>query len=102
MTNNANDFIEELSAWAESDEPVTIEGRTLTGKDAANAGRQALAKAGRPTLGEENAIGHGRSPRRQVRLDRQTNERLDSYAKHHGKTASQVIREALEEFLTSV
>lgn len=54
---------------------------------------------GRPNLGQDHATGRGRSPRRQVRLPRQTDAALDAYVKAHGTTASAVIRDALEAYL---
>lgn len=101
MTDIDNNLIEQLSAWAESGAPFETPGKVLRGPEAAKAGRAALARAGRPNLGNENATGKGRSPRRQVRLNTSTNKRLDEYAKAHGKTASEVIREALDDFLAS-
>lgn len=54
---------------------------------------------GRPNLGSARATGHGRSPRRQVRLPEDLNNRLDAYADAKDLTVSDVIRAALEAYL---
>lgn len=90
----------ELADWAESDDATQDPqiSPVLRGDDAQRASR-ALLKRGRPTLGEGHATGQGRSPRRQVRLDVKTNERLDAYAAQTNTSASQVIRDALDHYL---
>ena len=55
---------------------------------------------GRPGLGQAHATGRGRSPRRQVRLPEHTNAALDAYIEKHGTTASAVIRDAVEAYLS--
>jgi len=55
---------------------------------------------GRPGLGQSHATGRGRSPRRQVRLPEHTNAALDAYIEKHGTTASTVIRDAVEAYLS--
>ena len=55
---------------------------------------------GRPGLGQSHATGRGRSPRRQVRLPEHTNAALDAYIEKHGTTASAVIRDAVEAYLS--
>ena len=60
---------------------------------------RAFLGRGRPTLGADHATGEGRSPRRQVRLDSRTNARLDAYAAATGTSASQIIRDALADYL---
>lgn len=93
-----------LAEWAENDPgfhdalsagkagAATEEGRR-------EAAAMIAAAKGRPSLGSSQAEGTGRSPRRQVRLPHELNERLDSYAAAHGNTPSEVMREALERFL---
>lgn len=56
---------------------------------------------GRPNLGASRATGHGRSPRRQVRLPEELNKQLDSYATARGESVSDVIRDALTHYLAS-
>ena len=89
-----------LAEWAESDEATHTPQTSpvFRGKDAARASRAFLAR-GRPTLGAAHATGQGRSPRRQVRLDARTNARLDAYAAATGTSASQIIRDALADYL---
>ena len=54
---------------------------------------------GRPNLGEDRAAGRGRSPRRQVRLPQDLNTRLDAYARAQETTVSDIIRDALTDYL---
>lgn len=56
---------------------------------------------GRPNLGANHATGEGRSPRRQVRLPRDLNVRLDDFAKAQAVTPSDVIRDALTDYLNT-
>lgn len=72
----------------------------LRGDDAKRSGQEFLARvsAGRPNLGAGTATGRGRSPRRQVRLDEDTNDWLDRYVEQHRLTPSEVIRRALVAF----
>lgn len=58
-----------------------------------------VTTGGRPNLGRARATGHGRSPRRQVRLPEDLNNRLDAYADAKDLTVSDVIRAALEAYL---
>lgn len=88
---------EALNAWAESDAPIKIPGRELRGRQAAEAGQAVLRQVGRPSLSGQT--GAGRSPRRQVRLDLDTSERLDSYAAQTGRTPSDIIRDAVRAYL---
>ncbi len=92
---------EAMSAYVESDEFFNEPpaGRTLTGAEAQAATRDLLARVGgRPNVGHRRAQGKGNSPRRQVRLPENINQQLDTYAAETGQTASQVIRDALENF----
>lgn len=93
-TTPAGFDVDALAEWAESDEATHTPQTSpvFRGKDAARASRAFLGR-GRPTLGE------GRSPRRQVRLDSRTNARLDAYAAATGTSASQIIRDALADYL---
>ena len=93
-----------MADWAESDDvfvrPATA--RTRTGKEAQAVGQEILERfAGRPNVGHTRAQGSGNSPRRQVRLPEDINTQLDRYAAQTGKTASQVIRDALESYLSA-
>lgn len=54
---------------------------------------------GKPNLGHNNATGRGRSPKRQVRLPEELNDRLDRFTAVHDTDASHVLRQALAEYL---
>lgn len=99
QTPGAVDF-DALADWAESDEATQTPQTSpvFRGEDAARASRAFLGR-GRPTLGADHATGKGQSPRRQVRLDARTNARLDAYAAKTGTSASQIIRDALTNYL---
>ena len=90
----------ELADWAETDN-ATHDPQTspvFWGKDARHAS-QALLKRGRPTLGEDHATGKGHSPRRQLRLDAETNTRLDAMAAETGRSPSDIMRTAIIDYL---
>lgn len=90
---------EALSEWAESDAIFdTPHGPVVRGAAAAREGRHAVM-AGRPNLGQATASGKGPSPKRQVRLDSDTNAALDAYAAAHDMKAAEVIRAALHAYL---
>lgn len=99
MTETPGVDLDALTAWAESDDPAHAPGTTRHGGEAARAGKAELALAGRPTLGHRHATGNGRSPRRQVRLPADLNDRLDRLAGKAGKTSSMLIRDAVEDYL---
>lgn len=95
-----------LADWAENDPEFfdalrsahVIEGTDATRHEAAE---MIKAARGRPSLGEEQAKGRGRSPRRQVRLPEELNRKLDVFAAEHERTPSEVMREALESYLSA-
>lgn len=92
----------DLSAWAESDAAIEALENSTTPRDTAE-GRfalQAFRQAGRPRLGG-NQHKIGRSPRRQVRLPDELNTALDSYAARHNIKPSEVMRQALSQFLSN-
>lgn len=88
----------DLTAWAESDGPVD-DGLTLSDEEARRLTDRTLHMAGRPSLDSRRATGEGRSPRRQVRLPRAMNDELDSFARKTDTTPSEVIRDAVGEYL---
>ena len=90
--------LNDLVAWADSDEPV-VSGQVVTGAEADRMADEALRMAGRPSLGHSRETGEGRSPRRQVRLPQELNAELDRYARDEQTTASEVIRLAVSEYL---
>ncbi len=95
--------ITELADWAASDDLFDTDQTSpvLTGDQARAASRAFLAGmgVGQPNLGQTHAQGTGRSPRRQVRLPPDLNDRLDRYARAHGGNASEIIRDALGDYL---
>jgi hypothetical protein len=92
---------EALSAWAENE--MTLRPNSTTAKHgpaAAQAGRELLERVGaggRPSLSGEDEP--GASPRRQVRLPRTLSQRVDALAKKQHRTASDVMREAVEDYV---
>ncbi|CEI27560.1 Hypothetical protein PFCIRM516_09645 [Propionibacterium freudenreichii] len=74
----------------------------LVGDQAVEASRALLARVGHPSLGHGNATGCGRSPKRQVRLPEELNDRLDRFTAAHNTNASQIMRRALEDYLDRV
>lgn len=92
-----DDLEARLVAWAESDAPFSTPGRILRGEAA--AGRRVISWAGRPNVGERHATRRGSSLRRQLRLDAATNARLDVMAAETGRSASDIMRTALIDYL---
>lgn len=88
----------ELTAWAESDGPVD-DGFILGDEEDRRLADRTMRMAGRPALGSHRATGEGRSPRRQVRLPRELNDELDRFAKQTDTTPSEVIRDAVGEYI---
>ena len=80
--------------------PTIGHGTSRDGSRISDADLDAILR-GRPGLGQSHATGHGRSPRRQVRLPEHTNAALDAYIEKHGTTASAVIRDAVEAYLAT-
>ena len=79
--------------------PAVGRGTRRDGSPFRNTDLDAILR-GRPPLGQSHATGRGRSPRRQVRLPEHTNAALDAYIEKHGTTASAVIRDAVEAYLS--
>lgn len=84
----------ELSPIGEPSGPVRFESAEEVARFIVSA-----HPGGRPNLGEDRAAGRGRSPRRQVRLPQDLNARLDDYARAQETTVSDVIRDALTDYL---
>lgn len=59
-------------------------------------------RRGRPTLGHRYPQGTGRSPKRSARLPEALDHRLDAYLRAKGLRSSEVIRDALEQYLDQV
>ena len=84
----------ELAPIGEPSGPVRFESAEELAQFIVNA-----HPVGRPNLGEDRAAGRGRSPRRQVRLPQDLNTRLDAYARAQETTVSDIIRDALTDYL---
>lgn len=106
MTHDTNDGLlpatttdDQLAALAAEGKLRPV-GQPLGGGDIVDEDELRAIMGGRPTLGHDRATGRGASARRQVRLPEHTNTALDIYAAEHNTTASAVIRDALEAYLT--
>lgn len=88
-----------LAEWAESDAPQIHPERALRGADAAEASRELLRRAGgRPSI-DADPDASGPAPRRQVRLPRHLNAQLDNLAAAEGRSASDILRDAITAYL---
>ena len=93
-----DDLDAKLTAWAESDAPMTAPGRICRGAAARAAGRRALAWAGYPNV-EAGPIARVGTGRRQVRLDVVTDARLDDLAAKTGRKPDDIMRSAINTYL---
>jgi hypothetical protein len=100
----------EASVWMESDDfDIPAHAHVTQGEEAAASGRAALIAAlgsteavqeavgGRPSL--DGTVGHGPSPKRQVRLPIELDEALTARAERDHRRASDIIRDALDAYL---
>ncbi|GAT07608.1 ribbon-helix-helix protein, CopG family [Mycolicibacterium novocastrense] len=88
-----------LAEWAESGDREIHPDRALRGRQAAEASRELLRRAGgRPSI-DTDPDAAGAAPRRQVRLPCSLNTRLDSFAAEQGRSASDVMRDAIATYL---
>lgn len=96
MTKN----YDELAEWAERDMTLPVASKTAKrGKAAAEAGRELLRRSsGRPSLDPEAKPGVY-APRRQVRLPESVSLSVDAIALHEGRKASEIMREAITEYV---
>jgi hypothetical protein len=89
--------------WAEHDMRLPENSSTaLRGEPAAAYGRSVLERAlgGRPSI--DPAAGPGEHSRvRQVRLPQALNAELDAVAQQQHRTASEVLRDAIAEYLAT-
>ena len=95
------DRYDALADWAEHDRAIAAGDATiLRGEAAAEFGRKMLERAGvgRPRLDPTEAV-TGRSPRRQVRLPQALSDGVDQLAAAQGRAASEVMREAIADYL---
>lgn len=98
-------FAEDFSKWAAPK-------RTLRGNEAAAFGRNMLAAAGvdidalerrvgRPRVGRKESASKGvRSPRVNVAISMHTDEQLTQLGIRRGVSRSELVRQALEEYLS--
>lgn len=89
--------------WAEHDMALKPDSESsLRGQEAASFGRELVERSqgGRPSIDPEATPGE-KSPIRQVRLPRALNADLDAFARNHHRNASDVLREALSEYLAA-
>lgn len=87
--------------WAEHEMVLSADSTTaLRGEAAAAFGRDMVARAvGRPALDPAAARGE-HSPRRQVRLSQAVSDEVDHLAATQGRTAAEVMRDAIADYLT--
>lgn len=100
-SNDKNADYDELAEWAEHDMTLPMDSATARrGDDAAAAGRALLERvgAGRPSLARDTGIS-GESPKRQVRLPRPLSNKLDELAERQDRNPSELMREAVEEYI---
>jgi Ribbon-helix-helix protein, copG family len=98
MSNIDQERYHKLAEWAESDDREIHPDRALRGRKAAEASRELLRRAGgRPSI-DTDPDATGAAPRRQVRL-RSLNTRLDDLAAEQGRSASDIMRDAIATYL---
>jgi hypothetical protein len=89
--------------WAEHDLSLPKNSRTaLRGGAAAGFGRELIerSRGGRPSIDPDAGPGES-SPVRQVRLPRTLDNDLVAFAEEHHRNLSEVMREAIIEYLTT-
>lgn len=102
MKNTEKDF-DAAAKWAERDMTLSKSSTTARrGEDAATYGKSVLERAlgGRPSIDPQAAPGQ-HSKVRQVRLPQAINEQLDAVARQQHRRTSDVMREALSEYLAT-
>jgi hypothetical protein len=99
MSNIDQQHYHELAEWAESDDRELHPEKALRGRQAAEASRELLRRAGgRPSI-DRDPDATGAAPRRQVRLPRNVSKRLDDLAAEQGRRASDIMRDAITTYL---
>ena len=94
---------DEAAEWAEHDMTLPKNSKTaLRGEAAADFGRELVerSRGGRPSIDPAGAPGE-KSPVRQVRLPRALDADLVAFAERSHRRPSEVLREALAEYLTA-
>jgi hypothetical protein len=99
MSNIDQQRYHELAEWAESPDRELHPEKALRGRQAAEASRELLRRAGgRPSI-DSDPDATGAAPRRQVRLPRNVSTRLDNCAAEQGRRASDIMRDAITTYL---
>jgi hypothetical protein len=102
VTNKDKDY-DAAAEWAEHDMTLPSGSKTARrGEDAAAFGRDLVERSqgGRPSIDPTARPGE-KSPVRQVRLPRALNADLEDYAASHHLRPSDVLRDALSEYLST-
>lgn len=98
MSDINQEHYRKLAEWAESDDREIHPDRALHGRPAAEASRELLRQAGgRPSI-DPDPDASGAAPRRQVRLPRTLNTQLDNLAAERGRSASDLMRDAITAY----
>lgn len=110
MTKTSTDEDRALADWAQ--DGMTRPRKSLRGADAAAYGRQLLTDAGvdvdavherawrgRPPVGGERLAPGARSPRINVSIATTTAIQLEQLEAHTGRSRSDIVRSALEQYL---
>lgn len=99
----SNERYERAADWAEDEMALPSNSKTaLRGADAAQHGRGVLERAlgGRPSIDPQ--LRAGRQARvRQVRVAEVTDQRLKAIAKKQKRNVSAVMRDAVDEYLST-
>ncbi|CCK64153.1 ribbon-helix-helix protein, CopG family [Mycobacterium canetti] len=99
MSNINQKRYHKLAEWAESDNRDIHPEKALRGREATEASRELLRRAGgRPSI-DTDPDASGAAPRRQVRLPRSLSTRLDNLAAEQGRSASDIMRDAIATYL---
>lgn len=90
-----------LADWAESDEREIHPENGESGAVSQGATQELLRHAGgRPSV-DPNAEPGSHAPRRQVRLPRTLSDRVDDLARRDNRSASDLMREAIAEYVAA-
>lgn len=95
----SQDELDELTAWAESDEPTKSGVTTAIGEEAARQGRELLRRAGVSVDDVSHSHKDDKGSRRRVRLPGDLDSALERYVREEHTSAGRVIRAAVAEFL---
>ena len=94
------DRYNKLADWAENDEREIHPEKGESGAASQTATQELLRRAtGRPSV-DPHAEPGAHAPRRQVRLPRQISDRVDAIAEKEKRSASDVMREAISQYIS--